>query len=522
MALTLTLQNETSLPDGGPLSVTVRGKRGIDIGRDSHLDWCLPDPGRFVSGKHCEVRWRDGGYWLHDVSTNGTFVNGSDRRMAEPHKLRNNDRIVIGHYIVGVTLDGEEAQSAPSSIAKPAASYEEIWDAGSPAPPAIDPRDLRARPTRAPGPDFLDWAVDVPSVAPPPRAPPRAPQREAAADWGGEDMAWAPPKPAPPPPAPPPAVPAPRRPQYPAEPGVEPRPRELVAPETFAPRRPGIMTDPPFSQAPADLAPPATSPAMPKAAPFEAFVEQRPIAPATAYAPDPLTPDPPAPPPYTPNPLTPNPLAPPPYAPPSAAHTQGSADFVAAFARAAGLPDGSLARLSADDLANLLGAVVQGITEDIMKLLSARAEARRVTRASNQTLIQALDNNPLKFAPSPSEAMRIMFGPANRSYLDARRAFGEALDDLKTHQVLTFTAMQRAMQMLMEDLSPEEIDKSIGKDRGLAAVVGSRKARAYDIYVARWQAKANRQENGILGALLWMFAQAYEEAERKQRPAPDT
>ena len=52
-------------------------------------------------------------------------------------------------------------------------------------------------------------------------------------------------------------------------------------------------------------------------------------------------------------------------------------------------------------------------------------------------------------------------------------------------------------------------------------MVGSRKARAYDIYVARWQAKANRQENGILGALLWMFAQAYEEAERKQRPAQE-
>jgi type VI secretion system protein ImpI len=78
MGLTLTIENESSLPDGGPLSVRVTGKRGLDIGRDSHLDWTLPDPTRFISSKHCEVRYRDGGYWLHDVSTNGTLLNGGD------------------------------------------------------------------------------------------------------------------------------------------------------------------------------------------------------------------------------------------------------------------------------------------------------------------------------------------------------------------------------------------------------------------------------------------------------------
>ena len=51
MGLTLTIENETSLPDGGPLSVSVAGKRGLDIGRDQHLDWTLPDPTRCISAK---------------------------------------------------------------------------------------------------------------------------------------------------------------------------------------------------------------------------------------------------------------------------------------------------------------------------------------------------------------------------------------------------------------------------------------------------------------------------------------
>ena len=48
MALRLSIENKTSLPDGGPLSVSVSGKRGLDIGRDQYLDWSLPDPSRTV------------------------------------------------------------------------------------------------------------------------------------------------------------------------------------------------------------------------------------------------------------------------------------------------------------------------------------------------------------------------------------------------------------------------------------------------------------------------------------------
>jgi len=58
----------------GPLSVSIKGRRGLDIGRDPYLDWDAagPEPFSFPDG-HCEVRWHDGAYWLHDISTNGTF-----------------------------------------------------------------------------------------------------------------------------------------------------------------------------------------------------------------------------------------------------------------------------------------------------------------------------------------------------------------------------------------------------------------------------------------------------------------
>jgi type VI secretion system protein ImpI len=139
MTLTLHIENETILPDGGPLSVSVRGKRGLDIGRDPYLDWTLPDPSRFVSGRHCEVRWRDGGYWLHDISTNGTFMNGADSRLKAPHRLRNGDRFVIGQYVIAATLDEEIAESSKDAPQQAATRDDDLWNAGPGAPDPIDP-----------------------------------------------------------------------------------------------------------------------------------------------------------------------------------------------------------------------------------------------------------------------------------------------------------------------------------------------------------------------------------------------
>ena len=169
--LKLKIENFDKLPDGGPLEFSV-DRRGFDIGRESHLDWTLPDSNRVVSGKHCEIRFHEDAYWLVDVSTNGTYVNDSDKRVQSPYRLQNGDRLGIGEYLIAVSVSAvpERAraprQFEPIPVEAPPvpARGASVWDTGHEAPPAIDSRELMQPPVAEQAPAFLNQAMFVPEV----------------------------------------------------------------------------------------------------------------------------------------------------------------------------------------------------------------------------------------------------------------------------------------------------------------------------------------------------------------------
>ena len=200
--------------------------------------------------------------------------------------------------------------------------------------------------------------------------------------------------------------------------------------------------------------------------------------------------------------------------PPVTMQRNGDADAMAKFAqlvaRGAGLPDDAFAGRDPGELAEQLGRLMKLATDNMKQLLEARQQAKRLARSPNQTTVQAINNNPLKFAPTAEDALRIMFGSQSRSYLDSERAFAQGFDDLKKHQIKTYAAMQQAVTLLMKDMDPAAIEAASQSDRGLAGMVGSRKARLWDIYVARWQAHAKRHDNGILDTFMDYFARCYD------------
>ena len=114
MFISLQISNVDRLPSGVATSYAARD-RGFEIGREN-CDWTLSDPDKFISGRHCEVRYQVDAFWLYDLSRNGTFINGSSQRMAGPHRLAHGDRLLIGRYVVAVSIEeGRVATGHPQS-----------------------------------------------------------------------------------------------------------------------------------------------------------------------------------------------------------------------------------------------------------------------------------------------------------------------------------------------------------------------------------------------------------------------
>jgi len=94
---------------------------GGTIGRSADNDWVLPDPLRYVSAHHARVEYRDGHYYLEDLSTNGVFVNDDERPLAKAlpagHLLKTGDLIRMGDYQIVAAVETEAEQAAASAQA---------------------------------------------------------------------------------------------------------------------------------------------------------------------------------------------------------------------------------------------------------------------------------------------------------------------------------------------------------------------------------------------------------------------
>src|SRR5690349_21907169 len=97
----------------GDRSSIVFTTEGGTIGRSADNDWVLPDPLRYVSAHHARVQFREGHFYLQDVSTNGVYVNDDmeplAKRGSSGYRLVNGDVLRIGEYHIVAALESQRA-----------------------------------------------------------------------------------------------------------------------------------------------------------------------------------------------------------------------------------------------------------------------------------------------------------------------------------------------------------------------------------------------------------------------------
>jgi type VI secretion system FHA domain protein len=422
----------------GPSQFRIFDQRGGTIGRSKQADWCLDDPDQVLSNRHAAVHCVDGRFLIEDTSTNGTALNRADALLPrqQPMPLNDGDHLFLGDFEILVQVIAEAAAPEPVAPMPPA------YGGPAPYPQATPPLSMYGEPDvpsmAAPG-RSLDWPQDPPQPvwplptdysALPPAAPALGP---APSDGGGlADLmrsdsgagGYAPPPPAWPPVAEPPAAPSPWPPA--ADPAPSPWPAAAdPAPSPWPPAMdaaPPVHAGYPPAAEPAGYPPPAAMPMTPP--------------PAAAYAPPPVAPPPQA------------------YAAPAAA---GSVDLDALF-QSIGLDPQQVL----PETANQIGTILRIVTQGLVDVLRARAAVKNQFRM-NATFIRPVENNPLKFARDPDDALHTLFVKRNPGYLGPVESYREAFDDLGRHQLAMLAGMQAAFTAVLQRFNPQSVESACDK-----------------------------------------------------------
>ncbi len=90
-------------------------EEGGTIGRSLENDWILPDPDRYISGRHATIDHKAGMYYLLDTSSNGVYVNDEVEPIGRgnPRRLFDGDQLRMGDFVFAVSLDSGESLAMP-------------------------------------------------------------------------------------------------------------------------------------------------------------------------------------------------------------------------------------------------------------------------------------------------------------------------------------------------------------------------------------------------------------------------
>lgn len=491
MSLTIKAVQYKGLPPVDDLSARFDAQGG-SIGRSPTNDLVLPDPEKFISRLHAQIRFENGHYVIEDASAAGTVLNDGDAPLQHSTAiLKNGDRLRIGEYDLMVFVE-DEAVSPVSAVLPPIVEPVRQLDLmeGSVLDGPFGAAEVK------PSPEFFASFVEQPDSSP-----------------IHESFSL---------------------------PGVTPTPTttdeldlgdllstldDLPAPATVFSSSAHAALDLP--ELPADfftddVPPAAESISIPETEPSSDDISARELEPSFA-TPESVRAAPVAPdwdaksePAVAPLP-TPGaasavsiesapPVVMPSVAVPVSQKTEPTHDIdpslLQAFLAGAGIHDPNLLPPEQwPDVMQTSGELLRAMVAGLMQVLRARAELKSQFRVSVTTM-RSLDNNPLKFTPNVDDALKLLLAPTNPGFLVPKQAVSEGFNDIMNHQVAMTAGIQAALADILESFDPQRIEKSCTD-----GVLFQKKAKCWERYVESYPSLKAAAQDEFFGEA---FADAYE------------
>ncbi len=168
-----------------------------------------------------------------------------------------------------------------------------------------------------------------------------------------------------------------------------------------------------------------------------------------------------------------------------------------------------LSNLQAQQLTQLVpeaAAIISETANRLIDLLRARSSIKNELRVE-RTMIQAVDNNPLKFSATAQDALKAMFSADNQAFLRPQDAIRDSFDDLSDHQVAVLAGMRAAYDNMFEHFSPSKLEKRFNTNSGLLTNKKAKNWEAFEEYFAMLKRDHETSYNSLFGE---EFAAIYE------------
>ena len=474
--------------------------QGGYIGRGANNQWILADPERFLSTRHCQITAHNGQFFVTDLSTNGTFYNGSVEPLGKDNKaaLQQGDLFSLGEYEFQVTQCDTGGASADPFAQSPA-----VYDSPFARPPAdndifnsapaagpFDPfsqghvstsdslfkveheesdpllaLDNARHDTSAPsnysndpfvrGGSHSDGANSINQAVSWPEATAEFQGGVIPDDWDDDLLS----KPA-----------APAAPSVPAA-AARPRPAAKLAAPAARPAAPQTSAANALLQD-----------AYLKIAELEkinkkfalelaAFRQQKPVA-ATA----------------------------------AAAVSKSDRVLIAAL----GFADRNLTDEKILEISQTVGGLLRDMVAGMMQILSSRSSIKNEFRMS-VTTIQPVENNPLKFSVNVDDALENMFLKKGNAYKAPKQAVEEGFIGIAEHQIAVLSGMRSAFKGVLERFNPAMLEKRFDKQNKGGLIPGSKNAKNWELFNDYYIEMAGDIDNSFQYLFGDDFVRAYED-----------
>ena len=189
---------------------------------------------------------------------------------------------------------------------------------------------------------------------------------------------------------------------------------------------------------------------------------------------------------------------------------------VAAFLRGVGLPNLEIAETEAAELMEDVGKMLRELVGGLMEVLADRRVLKDEFRLS-QTRIKSAANNPLKFLPTPDEALRAILVHRGPAYMGPVEAVQEGFEDLRAHQMAVIAGTEAALRRLLSRFDPQALEQRLGSQSVMESLLsGARKRRYWDVFKDLYAEIAQEAQDDYENLFGREFSRAYEEQVRKR------